>query len=199
MGAPKNPPRGLASARRGCGAGVCCSCWRRGASTARGIELSRARRQPLRRQGLAGCRDADTDLGVNYALTMLRNSVILSRRAAARGRQRRVWLENLLRIAACAICRSDFGFCECGCSCSSAGHMPRTRNVCRDLVRYGRTSISAPSRSSCSSATKINVKMEFARRARSLRQAAVGYAPWWFWNMFARQVRVLLSPGRKTL
>jgi SAM-dependent methyltransferase len=144
----------------GCGDGDLLQLLESRGIDGRGIELSREGVNRCVAKGLAVVQgDADTDL-INYPDDAF-DYVILSQTLQAT-RQPRVVLENLLRIGRRAIVSfPNFGFWRMRLQLL-IGRAPKT---CRRPGTTRRTFISAPSRISCSSATRSTSR--WSARSRS--------------------------------
>ena len=152
----------------GCGDGELLQLLETRGVDGRGIELSREGVNDCVAKGLAVVQgDADTDL-VNYPDDAF-DYVILSQTLQAT-RQPRVVLEHMLRIGRRAIVSfPNFGLWRMRLQLLFGGHMPRTDNL--PATWYDTpTSISAPSRISCSSATRSASR--WSARSRSTPAAA---------------------------
>src|SRR6201992_2647825 len=159
----------------GCGDGDLLQLLESRGIDGRGIELSREGVNRCVAKGLAVVQgDADTDL-VNYPDDAF-DYVILSQTLQAT-RQPKAVLENLLRIGRRAIVSfPKFGFWEMRLQLPVGRHLPppdtlaaatcRAPRICRRPGTTRRTFISAPSRTSCSSAARSTSR--WSARSRSI-------------------------------
>ncbi len=161
----------------------------------RGIELSREGVNECVAKGLAVIQgDADTDLA-DYPDDAF-DYVILSQTLQAT-RQPRVVLEHMLRIGRHAIVSfPNFGHWRIRLQIAASAATCRAPTTCPMPGTTRPTSISAPSRTSASSAAWSAPR--WRRRWRSMPGAGrCGFnAPWWFWNLFGEQAVFLLSRQR---